>query len=324
MILEESSRLWQTINKEITMKIKVTSTSFSKHPQLRTAMLKSFPDAEFNDDSRKYTRAELISYLKDADGVVLGLEEVDDEVLVACPNIKIISKFGVGLDNLNIEACKNRDIAIGWTGGVNKRSIAEMDLCFMIALARNLYSTSINLMAGEWNKNGGFQLSKKTVGVIGLGFTGSETIKLLQPFGCRILGNDIIDKSKLCNEFSVEHVDKEIIFAEADFVTIHTPLTELTYHLINKDTLARMKQSVFVINTARGPIVNNEDLKCALIDGTIAGAALDVYEQEPPTDSELLQLPNFFCTPHIGGNADEAVMAMGMSAIGHIKEFFGK
>jgi phosphoglycerate dehydrogenase-like enzyme len=306
------------------MKIKATSASFSKHPRLRTALLLAFPDAEFNDDGRKFTRAELICYLKDADGVVLGLEEIDDEVLVACPNIKIISKFGVGLDNLDQRACKKRGITVGWTGGVNKRSVAEMDLCFMLALARNLYSTSINLIAGEWNKNGGFQLSKKTVGVIGLGFTGTEIIKLLKPFECRILGNDIIDKSNLCNELSVKHVSKEMIFAEADFITIHTPLTELTYHLINNDTLASMKQTGFVINTARGAIVNNEDLKRALIDGTIAGAALDVYEQEPPTDTELLQLPNFFCTPHIGGNADEAVMAMGMSAIGHIKEFFEK
>jgi D-3-phosphoglycerate dehydrogenase len=306
------------------MKIKATSTSFSKHPLLRKALLKLFPDAQFNDDESKYSRQELIAYLKDADGVVLGLEEIDDEVLAACPNIKIISKFGVGLDNLNIEACKNRGITIGWTGGVNKRSVAEMDLCFMLALARNLYSRSMNLMAGEWNKDGGFQLSGKTVGVIGLGFTGTEIIKLLQPFGCRILGNDIIDKSIFCNEFNVEHVNKETIFAEADFITIHTPLTELTQHLINNETLASMKQTGFVINTARGPIVNSEDLKHALIDGTIAGAALDVYEEEPPTDMELLQLPNFFCTPHIGGNADEAVMAMGMSAIGHIKGFFAK
>ena len=306
------------------MKIKATSSSFSKHPRLRASLLQAFPEAVFNDDGRKYTRSELIYYIKDADGLVLGLEEVDDEVLAACPNLKIVSKFGVGLDNLDIEACKNRGIAIGWTGGVNKRSVAEMDLCFMLALARNLYSTSMNLMAGEWNKDGGFQLSGKTVGVIGLGFTGTEIIKLLQPFGCRILGNDIIDKSIFCNEFNVEHVNKETMFAEADFITIHTPLTELTQHLINNETLASMKQTGFVINTARGPIVNGEDLKHALIDGTIAGAALDVYEEEPPTDMELLQLPNFFCTPHIGGNADEAVMAMGMSAIGHIKDFFAK
>ncbi len=306
------------------MKIKATSTSFSKHPRLRAALLADFPNAEFNDDGRKYTRTELIDYIGDADGLILGLEPVDDEVLAACPNLKIVSKYGVGLDNLDTEACKKRGIAVGWTGGTNKRSVAEMDLCFMLALARNLYRTSLDLMDGIWNKDGGFQLSGKTVGVIGLGYTGTEIIKLLQPFGCRILGNDISDKHAFCDEYGVELVDKDTLFQEADFTTIHTPLTDLTHHLINAETLGRMKPTAFVINTARGPIVNGEDLKRALIDGTIAGAALDVYEDEPPTDLAFLRLPNFFCTPHIGGNADEAVMAMGLSAIGHIKEFFNK
>jgi phosphoglycerate dehydrogenase-like enzyme len=312
------------MNLDCVMKIKATSTSFSKHPRLRAALLAHFPDAEFNDDGLKYTRAELIDYVKDADGVVLGLEQVDDEVLASCPNLKIIAKYGVGLDNLDVDACEKRGIAVGWTGGTNKRSVAEMDLCFMLAMARNLYRTSLDLMDGTWNKDGGFQLSGKTVGVIGLGYTGTEIIKLLQPFGCRILGNDIIDKSDLCKEYGIEHVAKDVLFQESDFVTIHTPLTDLTHHLINTEMLAIMKPTAFVINTARGPIVNGENLKSALIDGTIAGAALDVYEEEPPTDMEFLSLPNLFCTPHIGGNADEAVMAMGASAIGHIREYFIK
>ena len=120
------------------MLIKATSVSFSRHPRLREALLADFPDAIFNDDGRKYTKQQLTDYLRDADGVVLGLEPVDDEVLAACPNLKIVSKFGVGLDNLDQQACKERGIAVGWTGGVNKRSVAEMDLCFMLALARNL------------------------------------------------------------------------------------------------------------------------------------------------------------------------------------------
>lgn len=306
------------------MKIKATSTSFSRHPRLREALLADFPDAVFNDDGRKYTKTELIDYLCDADGVVLGLEPVDDEVLAACPNLKIVSKFGVGLDNLDQVACKKRGIAVGWTGGVNKRSVAEMDLCFMLALARNLYPASMDLKSGDWIKNGGFQLSGKTVGIIGLGYTGSEIARLLKTFECRILGNDIIDKSDLCAELGIEHVEKDQLFRESDFVLMHTQLTDLTYHLINAETLGAMKSTAFIINTARGPIVNGEDLKRALIDGTIAGAALDVYEDEPPTDIEFLRLPNLFCTPHIGGNADEAVMAMGMSAIGHLKEFYNK
>ena len=306
------------------MKIKATSSSFSKHPQLRAALLESFSDAEFNDNGLKYTRNELIDFIKDAEGIVLGLEPIDDEVLSACPRLKIISKYGVGLDNLDQEACKKRHIKIGWTGGINKRSVAEMDLCFMLALARNIHRTSLDLKNGNWNKSGGFQLSGKTVGVIGLGYTGTEIIRLIKPFGCRVIGNDILDKSNLCKELNIELVKKNQLFRQSDFILLHTQLTNLTHHLINDETLNIMKPTALLINTARGPIVNQHDLKNALAEGKIAGAALDVYEDEPPTDLEFLRLPNLLCTPHIGGNAEEAVIAMGMSAIGHIKEFFGK
>lgn len=306
------------------MKIKVTSGAFSKHPKLREALLADFPGAEFNELGRKLTNDELTEYVRDIDGLILGLEPCGDDVLAAGNNLKIVSKFGVGLDNLDIEACKKRSIAVGWTGGTNKRSVAEMDLCFMLALARNLYPASITLKGGAWDKNGGFQLSEKTVGVIGLGYTGSEIIRMLKPFGCTVLGNDIVDKSEFCAENGVTVASKDEIFSTADFITVHTPLTDLTHHLINRDSLAQMKPTAFVINTARGPIVDGAALKQALIDGVIAGAALDVYEIEPPTDQEFLGLPNLFCTPHIGGNADEAVMSMGMSAIHHLKEYFGK
>jgi len=306
------------------MLIKVTSGAFSKHPKLREALLADFPGAGFNEMGRKFTKQELIDYVGDIDGLILGLEPCDDDVLAAGNNLKIVSKFGVGLDNLDVEACEKRGIAVGWTGGTNKRSVAEMDLCFMLALARNLYPASMTLKGGAWEKNGGFQLTGKTVGVIGLGYTGSEIVRLLAPFDCNILGNDIIDKEAFCKETGIKEADKEEIFSTADFITIHTPLTDLTHHLINRETLAQMKPTAFVINTARGQIVDGDALKRALIDGVIAGAALDVYEEEPPTDMELLTLPNFFCTPHIGGNADEAVMNMGMSAIHHLKEFFKK
>ncbi len=304
------------------MLIKGASASFSNHPKLRQALLADFPGAQFNDAGRTFSKSDLIDFIAGADGLVLGLEPVDDEVLAACPNLKIVSKFGVGLDNLDLDACTNRGVAVGWTGGTNKRSVAEMDLCFMLALARNLYQASMDLKSGAWNKNGGIQLSGKTVGVIGLGHTGSEIVGLLQPFGCDVLGNDIIDKSDFCREFGVRHATKEEIFETADIITVHTPLTDLTLNLIDRHTLARMMPTAFVINTARGPIVNQADLKEALMGGVIAGAAIDVFADEPPADQEFLRLPNLFCTPHIGGNAEEAVIAMGLRAIHHLKEYF--
>jgi phosphoglycerate dehydrogenase-like enzyme len=306
------------------MKIKVTTQSFSQHPILRGELCDFFPDSTFRDSTAPYDPKTLIDYLSDADGVVLGLEQVDDNVLSQCPNLKIVSKFGVGLDNVDLEACEHHGVAVGWTPGVNRRSVAEMALGFMVSLCRNLYATSITLKGGTWHKAGGFQLSGKTVGIIGLGNTGTETVHLLKPFQCTVLGNDIADRAEFCAEHGVQSVSKEEIFRSADIVSIHTPLTPLTHHLINADTLAQMKSSAFVINTSRGPVANQEDLKQALLNGVIAGAGIDVYEDEPPTDLEFLEIPNLFCTPHIGGNANEAVLAMGRSAIHHLKEFFEK
>lgn len=305
------------------MKITVTSPSFSKNKLLSSEISSIFPNVKLNLDGVRFDKQGLIEYLKDADAAVVGLEMIDDDVLAACPKLKIIAKYGVGLDSIDLEACKKRGVSIGWSGGVNRLSVAEMALGFMLMLCRNLYMTSNQLKSGTWNKSGGVQLSGKTVGIIGFGYIGQELARLLAPFGCKVIANDIADKTKEVEALGVELVDKSRIFAESDIVTVHTPLTAQTKNIINKDTLSLMKKTAFVINTARGGIVDEEALKTALQGGMIAGAALDVYLEEPPVDKELLGLPNLICTPHIGGNAEEAVLAMGRSAIAHLRGFFG-
>lgn len=300
----------------------VTSPSFSKNALLADELLSLFPNATLNLDGLRFDKAGLIEYMKDADAAVVGLETIDDEVLAACPNLKIIAKYGVGLDGIDLDACKKRGVAIGWSGGINRLSVAEMALGFMLMLCRNLYVTSNQLKDGAWNKSGGAQLSGKTVGIIGFGYIGQELTRLLTPFGCRIIANDITDKTKEAKALDVLLVDKNRIFAESDIVTVHTPLTPQTKNLIDNDSLALMKKTAFVINTARGGIVDEKALKIALQGGSIAGAALDVYLEEPPVDKELLGLPNLICTPHIGGNTEEAVLAMGRSAIAHLRGFF--
>lgn len=304
------------------MKISVTSASFSKNIELRAELLKLSKNAAFNDAGIRYDKQAIIDYLKDSTAAVVGLEFIDDEVLAACPNLKIIAKYGVGLDNIDIDACQKRGVAIGWSGGVNRLSVAEMTLGFMLMLSRNLYVTSNLLKNGVWNKSGGFQLSGKTVGIIGFGFIGQEVARLLAPFGCELAINDIVDKKAEIASFGAKAATKDEIFEKADFITVHTPLTDETRSLIDISVLKKIKNSAFVINTARGGIVDEIALKEALKNGDIAGAAIDAYLDEPPSDKELLSLPNLICTPHIGGNADEAVLAMGGSAIKHLREFF--
>jgi len=303
------------------MKIRVSAVAFSTNTILVSELKKYFQDVIVNEKGVRIPENELVDFYKDAEGIIVGLEKITPEILDQLPNLKIIAKYGVGLDNIDIDACIKRNIKIGWSGGVNKRSVAEMALGFMLALSRNLYITSNQLKTGKWNKNGGIQLTEKTVGIIGVGNIGKELIEILTPFNCNILVNDLIELDEYTKTRTTQ-VEKDIIFNEADFISIHTPLNNETKNLINLDVLNKMKNTSFLINTSRGGIVNEKDLKIALTKGMIAGAALDVYEVEPPTDLELLHLPNLICTPHTGGNANEAVLAMGMSAIEHLIQYF--
>lgn len=303
--------------------IKVTSPSFSRSEYLKSELKSYFPSSEFNEEGREYNLESLVSYLEGADGAIIGLDEINKEVVSRLNGIQIISKFGVGLDNIDQYACKEKGIHVGWTPGVNKRSVSELILSLMIGQCRNVYRSS-NLLKdeGKWKKEGGYQLSEKTVGIVGLGNIGMDLVELIKPFRCKILANDIKDKTDYCRDNGITNTSKEDIYRNSHVITIHTPLDNETRYMINKDTLAMMRKDAYLINAARGKIVNQEDLKYALKNGIIAGAALDVYEVEPPTDREFLELPNLICTPHIGGSSKEGINAMGMSAIEHLRTYF--
>jgi D-3-phosphoglycerate dehydrogenase len=192
----------------------------------------------------------------------------------------------------------------------------------MLGLCRNVFGSGFKLKQSDWDKNGGHQLSGKTVGIIGCGHIGSDVARLLSPLGCSILVRDIVDKSDFCHKQGASIASLEEVIEKSDVITLHVPLTELTRQMVNENFLKRMKSSAFFINTCRGEVVDQDALKNALNQKTIAGAALDVFAEEPPTDAEFLSLPNLMVTPHIGGNAREAVAAMGRSAIDHLVSFF--
>lgn len=302
------------------MKVAVTSKAFSKNSILIEEFKKSFEEIKLNHATKKLTDDELIIFLKDCDGAIIALEEFNQYVIDNLPNIQAISKFGVGLNNIDIEYAKRKSIKVGWESGVNKQSVAEMTLGFMLMLIRNIYISSNLLSQGEWQKNGGFSLYNKTIGIIGVGNVGKELIKLLEPFNCKILVNDIIHQKDYYKQNNLKESSKEDIFKKCDIITIHTSLNKQTKNLININSLKLMQQHSFIINTARGEIVDLNDLKQALKQNLIAGAAIDVYDEEPPKDLELLSLPNLICTPHIGGNSQEATLAMGRSAIKQLKD----
>jgi len=305
-------------------KIVVTAQSFSRDAFLRALLEEKFPSSVFNERRTAHTAETLQIALVDADAAIVGRDRIDESILSECNRLQVIAKYGVGLDNIDRKACSMNNVRVMWTPGVNRLSVAEQTLGFMLALRRNLFRSSVHLREGEWWKHGGGQLTATTVGIIGVGSIGKELVRLLKPFNCRILVNDIFDQTEYYKEHQLIESDKDQLLTESDIVTIHTPLDDSTRHLINRTTLRTMKNSAVLINTARGGIVNEQALKEALANGVIAGAALDVYEKEPLTDGELYRLPNMICTPHIGGNSIEAVRAMGAAAIANLELHFNK
>ena len=303
----------------------VTTVAFSKNETLIAQVQNiGFKKVLTNVNGKRFTKSELISILSKCDVAIVGLDEIDKSVLSQTSKLKAISKYGVGLNNINFEDCKKHNVDVLHTQGINKRSVSEMTLGFMLSLSRNLYITSNLLKNGIWKKDGGTQLSGKKIGVIGVGNIGKDLISLLKPFNCEILVNDIVNQEKYYRDNNLMEVSKEYIFNNADFITVHVPLDNTTKNIINKKSLSMMKPSSFVINTARAGVINQEDLKWALKNQIIAGAAVDVYEKEPPEDKELILLPNLINTPHIGGNSKEAVEAMGVSAINNILNWINK
>ena len=297
--------------------IKVTAESFIRNPVLCAELSALFPDTVYWD-----RQTGLADFCADAEALVVGREKIDRTMLDACPHLKIVAKYGVGLDNIDRAACAEKNIRIGWTGGVNAGSVAELALAFMLGAAHNVFATGTALRQGTWNKNGGVLLSGKTVGVIGVGHVGKELVRLLRPFGCRILVNDIVPQAGYYAGNGLEECTKDDIYRQADFVTLHVPLTPETYHMVDARALDLFAPHAFLVNTCRGETVDTAALKRALLENRIGGVLADVFGTEPCTDMELLGHPRFFGTPHIGGNAREAVLAMGRSAIEHILYFY--
>lgn len=304
------------------MKIAVISPLFSRSNELVTTLRSHFPDTTINTDNTLKTKEDIIAYLQEMDGAIVGREEIDDEILQACPKLKILSRYGVGLDNVDVEALKKRNIHLGWTGGTNCNSVAEITLYFMLSLMRNTYTTATLLKQHTWKVNGGSELTGKTIGLFGFGHIAKRVVELLKPFSCTILVCNRTQDEAEAKSYGITFASKERILEVADIISIHLPLTPQSKNLFSRAEFEAMKSSAFIINTARGGIIDEEALKVALKTGQIAGAGLEAFAQEPVQDWELIDLPNLMCLPHVGGNSKESILAMGYASIAHLKEFF--
>ncbi len=252
---------------------------------------------------------ELHQEIHDADALLVrSATKVTADVIGAAPRLLAIGRAGVGVDNIDVEAATKRGIVVCNSPEGNTVAAAEHTLALMLALARNIPAATGSVMAGEWRRSAflGVELFNKTLGVIGLGKIGSEVAARAAAFGMKVLGHDPFVAADRAERIGVEIVELQELLERSDFITIHVPLTKDTEYLIGRENLAKVKPGVRIINCSRGRVVDEAALAEAVQDGRVAGAGLDVFEKEPPTESPLLGLDNVVLTPHLGASTAEA------------------
>ncbi|AJC71670.1 2-hydroxyacid dehydrogenase [Thermococcus guaymasensis DSM 11113] len=273
---------------------------------------------EYPDENR------LLELVGDVDAIIVRSKpKVTRKVIEAAPKLKVIGRAGVGLDNIDLEAAKERGIKVVNSPGASSRSVAELAVGLMFAVARKIAFADRKMREGVWAKKQcmGIELEGKTVGVIGFGRIGYEVAKIAKALGMNVLLYDPYPNEERAKEVGGKFVSLEELLKESDIVTLHVPLLDATRHLINEERLKLMKPTAILINAARGAVVDTEALVKALKEGWIAGAGLDVFEEEPlPADHPLTKLDNVVLTPHIGASTEEAQMRAGVQVAEQIVE----
>lgn len=275
-------------------------------------------DSGFKVDFKPSIEAEeLLNEVSRYDALIVrSRTKITKPVLEAGKNLKVVARAGVGLDNIDVEAASKLGITVINSPEASSNAVAELVIGLMLSLARRIPEADASIKRGEWIKGRltGFELKGKTLGIIGFGRIGYHVAKKAKAFDMRVLVYDVILEKLMDHVRDVggEAVSFEEVLSGSDFVTLHVPLTPGTQHLIGEGELSKMKKNAYLINTSRGAIVDEEALVKALKTGRIAGAALDVYEEEPPKRKELTELNNVVCTPHIGAETIEAQKAHGV------------
>ncbi len=267
-------------------------------------------------------RPALLAALADAHAVLIrSATRVDAEALAAAPNLKVVARAGVGLDNVDIKAATAAGVMVVNAPTSNIISAAELTIGHILSLARHIPSADASLARGEWKRSAytGVELFEKTVGIVGLGRIGTLIAERLRAFGVRVVGYDPYVTPARAQQLQVELLAFDDLLRESDFVTVHMPKTPETTGMIGTAQLALMKPTAYVINVARGGLIDEAALHQALVDGVIAGAGLDVFEAEPPVGSPLPALPNVVATPHLGASTDEAQEKAGISVARSVK-----
>lgn len=299
------------------MRVAVTIPYFDFFPEIAAELGAAYPGARFRTDRHRFDEDELIAWVKGHDAAVIGLDRFTDRVFAAVPELKVVSLCSAGVDHIDPAVLNRHGVKMWWAAGINKVSVSELAVCYMVLALRRVHEFSAMLRKGAWTGPVGFgaDLRGKTVGIHGCGFIGKEVVKLLQPYGVKILACDRVDISAFCRDWNVEVVDQEELWARSDVLTIHLSRNASTIGLYTDAVLGKMKKGAILVNCARGHMVDEAALKQRLESGHLGGAAFDVFAVEPANGHPLLDVPNFFASPHIGATTRDSWAAMLRSGI---------
>jgi len=298
-------------------RVLVTPTTFGMHdPRLKTLLEQSVGEVLYNPLPRALSSEELIPLVEGVDGFIAGLDRIDASVIRAAGRLKVIARYGVGLDNVDMEAATAKGIVVTNTPGANSAAVAELALALILGLTRGVCKALESTRSGLWPRLSGAGLKGKTVGILGFGRIGKEAASRLKSFDCRVLIFDPQVQAQEAARHGVIWVELEELLEKSDIVSLHVPLTPSTRGMVDKGFLGKMKRGSFLVNTARGELLDEGALLSALEEGRLAGAALDCLSEEPPPkDHPLLQDPRVMVTPHMGAHTDQATSAMGWMSL---------
>lgn len=294
-------------------KILITPRSFREAGRVPYDLLKEhgFEIIE-NTTGKTLNEDQMLERCKDVEGLIVGIDPVSRKVLEGAIHLKAVSKYGAGLDNIDLGAARERNIKVDRAAGTNAISVAELAVGLCFTLARNIVTVSADIKQGGWKRLRGVEITGKTMGLVGLGNIGQEVARMASGLGMKVLAYDpYVDREAVfIKTYGIKITEFEEILQNADFLSLHLPLTEDTKGIMNAVTFDAMKSTAYLINTSRGELVEEEALYQALISGNIAGAASDVFSKEPAGEHQLLKLDNFILTSHIGAYTAEANQRM--------------
>lgn len=291
------------------MKVVITPRGFARYGQEAAKTFKQHGiELDINDTGLPYSYEDFKEKAHDADGLIVGVDQVNEAFIQACPKVKVICKFGVGTDNIDVDFAEERGIRIGRTLGTNTNAVAEHVLALIFADAKRLVPAVMDVKAGGWNKPTGSELRGKTLGLIGFGEIGQRLAEMVKWLGMDVLFYDVqAFDPRVLDSLGVKGVSIDHLLEESDYVSLHVPLTEQTTHMISEDAFRKMKSSACLVNAARGGVVDEVALLHALETEEIRSAVFDVFSDEPPlAHKELLEREDFLLTPHTASRTAEA------------------